>query len=227
MKPTWESDGVQLYLGDCLQIMPELAAGSVDAVVTDPPYGIGWETNYADKGMSNATRSGNYPPVIGDDHAFDPRPFLRFPTVILFGANHYSDKLPPSSGWLVWDKRDGVTPNDQSDCEMAWTNQNRAARIYRHLWMGMIKASEGEGRRVHPTQKPVQLMAWILVNRVPAGCAVLDPFMGSGTTGVACVQTGRKFIGVEIDEGYFNIAKKRISEAQLQIRMPLEVAHGD
>lgn len=213
---------IDLRLGDCLEVMKTLPAGSVDAVVTDPPYGIAWETNYAEKGMSNAAQSGNYAPVIGDGQPFDPSPFLGFPVVVMFGANHFANRLPPSAGWIIWDKRDGVTPNDQSDCEMAWTNQDRAARIHRHLWMGMIKASERDSRRVHPVQKPVSLMAWILENYTSPSDTILDPFMGSGTTGVACVQTGRNFIGIEIDPGYFAIAQKRIAEAQLQMRLPLE-----
>ena len=225
MKPTWESDGLQLYLGDCLQIMPELAAGSVDAVVTDPPYGLGQRRDYSS--MSNAAVSGTYRQIRGDDVPFDPAPFLYFPTVVLFGANHYANKLPPSPAWVVWDKREGVTSNQFSDCELAWTNQTGHARLFRHLWMGMIRASEKDQPRLHPTQKPIVLMAWVVEQYTALGQAVLDPFMGSGTTGVACVQTGRKFIGIEIDPGYFDIAKKRISEAQLQTRLPFPEAPAE
>lgn len=201
-----------LYLGDCLDILPTL--GKVDAVVTDPPYGIGYSHGVWGGCLAGATRFDHHP-ITGDSEPFDPAPFLGYGQVVMFGGNHYADRLPPSPCWLVWDKRDGIGSNDQADCEMAWTNFDRPARLKRHLWNGMLKASERGEPRVHPTQKPIEVMAWC-VGLVDSGATVLDPFMGSGTTGVACARTGRDFIGIEIGPGYFEIAVKRIKAALAQ-----------
>lgn len=204
----------KLYFGDCLEIMPTLEAGSIDAVITDPPYGMGKYNKFGSRG--NLTEAQPYTPIIGDDKPFDPSPFLEFPNVVLFGANWYSSKLPDCAGWIIWDKRDGMNSNNFGDCEIAWVKNSIATRIYRHRWNGMIKDSEQNQRRVHPTQKPIALMAWILENYTNYGDTILDPFMGSGTTGVAAIQTGRNFIGIEMSKDYFAIAEKRIHEATLQ-----------
>jgi len=206
---------IELHLGDCLEIMPMLEADSVDAVITDPPYGID-----LDKDGCN-TRNKNRM-IIGDDKPFDPTPFIEYPTVILWGANNYADKLP-HGGWLAWDKRiynDMSDLANQSDGELAWTNRTKRILFYRHLWVGAIRKTEN-GKHYHPTQKPIILMKWCLKKFTQEGDTILDPFMGSGTTGVACVQTGRNFIGIEIEPKYFEIAEKRIKKAQLQMRFDL------
>jgi site-specific DNA-methyltransferase (adenine-specific) len=205
---------VELYCGDCLEYMRGMEAGSVDAVITDPPYGRGVLDRFGSRG--HATHAMPYMPIFGDDKPFDPKPFLDFPTVIMFGANWYSDKLPAAAGWIIWDKKDGGESDNFGDCEMAWVKNAVATRLIHHLWRGMIKASEKDQRRVHPTQKPVAVMAWIIENYTNPGDTIFDPFMGSGTTGVACMQLGRNFIGCEIAPGYFEIAKKRIAQAELQ-----------
>jgi site-specific DNA-methyltransferase (adenine-specific)/modification methylase len=215
------SDGVTLYLGDCLDILPAL--DGVDAVVSDPPYGIGYVHGDGGGKLARSTQF-NRVEVIGDDKPFDPAPFLSFPRVVLFGANHFADRLPPSPNWLVWDKRDGVCSNDQADCEMVWTNLKGPARLTRHLWNGMLKASEKGISRVHPTQKPVAVMEWVLALTTERDNLVLDPFMGSGTTGVACVLSGRKFVGVELVPQYFDIACKRIADELKRPRLDLTPA---
>ena len=164
--------------------------------------------------MARSTQFDHHP-IAGDDKPFNPAPGLDFNTVVLFGANHFADKLPPSPFWLVWDKRDGVCSNDQADCEFAWVKGSGNARVIRHLWNGMLKASERGDIRVHPTQKPVAVMEWALKTSGATG-TILDPFMGSGTTGVACVKLRRRFIGIEIEEKYFQIACKRIEDAYRQ-----------
>lgn len=133
--------------------------------------------------------------------------------VVLFGANHFSDKLPAASKWLVWDKRKGFTRNDFADCEMAWTNKGGVARLINHYWNGMMRDSEKGVPRVHPTQKPIAVMGWALQETTTEGQTVLDPYMGSGSTGVACAQLGRKFVGIEVDVGHFEAAVRRIDEA--------------
>lgn len=155
--------------------------------------------------------------IHGDDRPFDPSHLLEIaPSVLLWGANHFADRLPASSKWLVWDKRRGFTRNDFADCEIAWTNGRGPARLINHYWNGMMRDSEKGVPRVHPTQKPIVVMEWALGEVSSPGQLILDPYMGSGTTGVACIRTGRSFIGIEIDEGYFDIACKRIREAYAQ-----------
>jgi site-specific DNA-methyltransferase (adenine-specific)/modification methylase len=208
-------DDVTLYNADCLDIMRSLPP--VDAVVTDPPYGIAHPCNFRQRGRSNLAVCNDFPDVVGDNVPFDPAPILALdvPTV-LWGANHYANKLPPSGGWLVWDK-ERPDDLDQATCELAWTNCIKGVRRFRYLWNGMMKAGEW-GESYHPTQKPVALMKWVMTLRwMPeSGATVLDPYMGAGSTGVACVRTGRRFIGIEIDPTYFRIAERRIAEAQLQ-----------
>jgi len=218
MSEIWSTEGITLYHGDCLEILPTLEAGSIDAVVTDPPYGMDAQTDYRNRKRTALAECNNFMPIIGDSEPFDPSPWLAFPIVALFGANWYANRLPISGAWIVWDKLDGLKSdrqvgfNDNSDCEFIWTNKGIAARILRHRWMGCMKASEHRQRRIHPTQKPVALMVDIVGYLTIPTATVLDPFMGSGTTGVACVQMGRNFIGIEIDHGYFDIAKARIEK---------------
>jgi site-specific DNA-methyltransferase (adenine-specific) len=204
------ADGVRLILGDCHTIAPMLS--DITAIISDPPYGISYSHGVGGGKLARSTQFDHHP-VIGDNKPFDPSLWLSYPTVALFGANHFADRLPASSNWLIWDKRDGVCSNDQADCEMAWTNLSGPARLTRHLWNGMLKASEKGERRVHPTQKPIAVMEWVISNVANPDDVILDPFMGSGTTGVAAVKLKRKFVGIEIDQKYFDIACKRIQAA--------------
>lgn len=208
-----------LYLGDCLTVLPELQA---DAVITDPPYGCGL-LGKAGRIGSHTSRSGIkgriYDPVIGDDQPFDPSHLLSFPTVIMFGGNWFCNSLPASSCWLVWDKRCGTASNNMADVELAWTNIGGPSRIIHHRWMGMIRDSEkGINDREHPTQKPVEVMKWC-IEQAGKPTVILDPYMGSGTTGVAAMQVGAKFIGIEVHAPYFDIACERIENAQRQERL--------
>jgi DNA modification methylase len=201
-----------LYLGDCRDILPTL--GKVDAVVTDPPYGIG------EARSGNASRSKLAPSRDYGDAGWDDAPpsaelieaVVRSGRhAILFGGNYFH--LPPTSCWLVWDKENGA--NDFADCELAWTNLQKAVRRIRFMWHGMLRAN-GETRGDHPTQKPIGVMKWA-IGHLPQPCAtIIDPFMGSGTTGVAAVQMQRDFIGIERDPAYFEIACRRIEDAQRQ-----------
>jgi len=204
----------RLILGDCRDVLPTL--GKVDAVVTDPPYGIGesagkaktrtrkgnqkWVKDYGDDSWDNAP--------ISDDLITEIRALSRWQ--IIFGGNYYA--LPATKCWLVWDKLNGDT--DFADCELAWTNLQKAVRRIRFLWNGW-NLGGGEQRGDHPTQKPIGVMKWC-IGHLPHGETILDPFMGSGTTGVAAVQMGRDFIGIEREPKYFDIACKRIEDAQRQ-----------
>ena len=201
-----------LYHGDCLEILPTL--GDVDAVVTDPPYGIG-EAAGKNKSRSKAAVARDYgnaewdnsPCVAGVELAIGLSRWQ-----VLFGGNYYL--LPPTNCWLIWDK---LNSGDFADCEMAWTNMKKAVRIIRHRWNGMIR--EGNEKRFHPTQKPLAVMQWCIGHLPDGTSTILDPFMGSGTTGCAAVQLGRKFIGIEIERKYFDIACERIAAAQTQGRL--------
>jgi len=209
-----EIGDARLACGDCLDLLPTL--GPVDAVVTDPPYGMNFENH--DMGKSE----------IFSDIDWDKRPIWHTLSAlrhisrhqIVWGGNYLSDILPQAAKWLVWDKQTaGVT--SFADCELAWTNLDGCTRLFTFLWSGnYMKVKQ---QRFHPTQKPVQLMNWCLQQLpVDEGGAILDPFMGSGTTGVACAKLGRKFIGIEIGDRYFDIACKRIEEAYRQPDMFIE-----
>lgn len=201
------AEGVTLYLGDSREILPRL--GKLDAIVTDPPYGIS-EAAGKNKSRSVLAISKDY----GDltwDNAPPPawliamlRDISRWQ--IIFGGNYFN--LPPSSCWLVWDKKNGN--NDFADCELAWTNLPKAVRRIEWLWHGMMR--KGSDVREHPTQKPLGVIAWAL-DQLPSDVhLVCDPFMGSGTTGVAAIQKGLRFVGIEREEPYFNAACKRLEE---------------
>lgn len=199
-----------LYLGDCRDILPTLP--KVDAVITDPPYGLGdkWKGG-GGKGKS----SWAFNPAEAmewDGETVDA--VLTLPTlapeVVIWGGNYYA--LPPSRCWLLWDKKQ----NDQwttGQAEMAWTNLDRPVRVFR--FAQCEQASEGE--KIHPTQKPLALMTWCL--KWVSGQTILDPFMGSATTGVTCLKAGRKFIGIERDQRYFDLSCERIEDAQRQERL--------
>jgi len=205
-----------LYHGDCLEILPALP--KVDAVVTDPPYGIAHPCNFAKRGRAKLATCNDYPDVHDDNKPFDPAPWLAMglPTAF-WGGNYFADKLPSCSGWLVWDK-ERPDELDQATCELAWTNFVKGVRRFRYLWHGMMRSGE-KGENYHPTQKPVALQEWLLTLRWTPRGTILDPYMGSGTTGVACANLGRKFIGIEIDERYFQIACERIDAAYAQGRL--------
>ena len=207
------ANGVTLYLGDCRDVLPTL--GRVDAVVTDPPYGIG-----EDGGRCRSRKLTKYPRVL-DKGGWDSAPPESgvFDAMrgcsndqIIWGGNYFSDKLPPSKGWLYWQKLMG---GDFADGELAWTSRDRSLREFTFSPKGGDITSKFARTTEHPTQKPVELMRWC-IGLLPDARTILDPFMGSGTTGVAAVKLGRKFIGIEIHEPYFDIACRRISEALKQ-----------
>lgn len=197
----------RLILGDCLEVMPLL--GKVDAVVTDPPYGIGIDGQAKRIKGKKSDRKGYE--FKGWD-AERPESALRFIAKIncpkiIWGGNYFADLLPAGEKWLSWDKGQRI---DQSDCELAYTNMTGALRVFTLNRVALM--TDGA---VHPTQKPVALMKWCL-GFLPNAQTILDPFMGSGTTLVACAKLGRKGIGIELDPEYFEIACKRVEEAYRQ-----------
>jgi site-specific DNA-methyltransferase (adenine-specific)/modification methylase len=193
----------------------------VDVVVTDPPYGIGADRNLRANKQHGAALAPSRDYGIGDWDASPPDEQTLALTIaagkhaILWGGNFFA--LPPSSCWLVWDKENGN--NGYADCELAWTNLDAAVRRFRWRWAGMLQENMTDKEpREHPTQKPVALMAWC-ITQAGTPRTVLDGFMGSGTTGVAAVRMGCTFTGIERDQRYFDIACRRIEDAQRQSQL--------
>ena len=206
-----------LYLGDCRDILPTL--GKVDAVVTDPPYGIGEHGGKRRFGPASEKRGfashKDYEELFWDSSSPDAEMFAAImaaaPKRVIWGANHFISKMPQDTpGWLVWHKK-GSDKSDFADCELAWSNVTGAVRYFRHDWVGFGAINSGI-KREHPTQKPLPLMEWCL-RFLPDAQTILDPFMGSGTTGVAAIKAGKAFIGIEREPTYFQIAARRIAEA--------------
>lgn len=193
-----------LYLGRCEDVLPTL--DRQDMCLTDPPYGIG-----QDGGQFRDRKGGGHrvlPKKDWDQKRPDATSFSALldsaQDVVIWGGNYFADILPASRGWLYWDKRMG---GDFSDGELAWTNADRVLRAFSFC-------NKGSGKK-HPTQKPVELMLWCL-SMVPDARRIIDPYMGSGTTGVACARYGNSFVGIERDPEYFDIACRRIEDAQRQ-----------
>lgn len=199
----------RLLLGDCLDILPTL--GKVDAVITDPPYGMKWDGRVVAGGHSPGLKSKHFGETIfGDDKPFDPSPFLSFPKVLMWGCNHYAQRLPLGTT-LIWIKRfDPAFGSFLSDAEIAWMKGGHGVYCRRDTSLKATAKSQN-----HPTEKPVGIMRWC-IEKCGSPNAILDPFMGSGTTGVAAIQLGRKFIGIEREPKYFDIACKRIEQAVAQ-----------
>jgi DNA modification methylase len=223
------SDSVEIWHADCRDVLPV----ECDAVVTDPPYGIAKARHRTNTGgkmsaggaapkrmFCNEFDEWDSETLSADDVALVLR---SAPIAVVWGGNYMADKLPPSMGWLFWDKlNDGKT---FSHGELAWTTRNGALRVKRHRWDGMLRDGDNADI-VHPTQKPIEIMAWCMAEtRIAEGATVLDPYMGSGTTGIACIRTGRKFIGIEIDAGHFATARARLENELRQGLLPL--THND
>jgi len=189
-----------LHNGDCYEYLKSLLA--VDAIVTDPPYGINANKMTLGSGKKQFQRGDEW-----DIERPDIKPFLSVcKYVCVWGGNYFTDVLPPTNRWLIWHKKnDGLS---FSEAELAWTNYSKNVRVYHRHWSGEQKE--------HPTQKPIHVMSWVLQQLPQEVKVVFDPFMGSGTTGVACMQMGLDFIGCEINPDYYAIAERRISEAASQ-----------
>ena len=216
----------QIIQGDCLEIMRDIPDKSVDLVLTDPPYGIG-EANGKNRTRGLLATPKDYGKSSWDDSIPAKEYFSEMMRVgknqIIFGGNYFVEHLYNSPCWIVWDKDNGDT--DFADCELAWTSFKSAVRKYRFRWNGMLQENTREKEyRFHPTQKPVSLFEWILDNYSKPGMTILDPFLGSGTTAVACINTNRFFIGIEQEPQYVEIARKRVEQAQAQGNIFAETA---
>ncbi len=214
MKPYFQRDGITIYHGDCREVLPSLPPA--DLLLTDPPYGIG-EARGRNKSRGLLATSKDYGDASWDD-APPPRWLLdqaidKARHAIVFGGNFFV--LPPSSCWLVWDKDNGAT--DFADCELAWTNLLKAVRRIKYRWQGMLQEHMGEDKeiRVHPTQKPLAVMAWAIAQAPEVCKSILDPWAGSGTTLIAARDAGCNANGIEIGEAYCEVAARRLEQGIL------------
>ena len=202
------------YNMDCMEYMRTLPDKAFDLAVVDPPYGIG-ESGEKNNTRSKLAVSKEYKPFFGKDiKPPDKDYFLELYRVsknqIIWGANHFADKLcnPSSSCWIVWDKENGE--NDFADCELAYTSFNSAVRIFRFRWQGMLQGNmANKEQRIHPTQKPVALYAWIFSRYAKPGDKILDTHLGSGSSRIAAYDAGLDFVGCEIDQDYFEAQEER------------------
>jgi DNA modification methylase len=199
---------------DVLAVEKLMAGGKADMVFTDPPYGVSVVKNGKVGADFGVAKKGHYAEVIGDDttqtahDAIAICQSLQIPVQIYWGGNYYADKLPPTSCWLIWDKRgDSGIVNTFADCELAWTNMTGPARIHKQLWNGMIREGEKD-KRVHPTQKPVALAEWA-IEQYLKGSTVLDLFLGSGSTLIACEKLCKTCYGMEMSPAYCDVIIKR------------------
>jgi site-specific DNA-methyltransferase (adenine-specific) len=210
----------RIYNMDCLEGMRQIEDKSIDLVITDPPYGIG-ENNK--QNMARGTSSPKWKRAKPKDYGDFEWDAIKITTEyieevlrisknqIVFGGNYYSDIVPQSTCWIVWDKKNN---GDFADCELAWTSFPSAVRMFTYRWSGFLKEEPEE--RFHPTQKPVKLFEWIIKNYAKEGDTICDPFFGSGSCLVACIRMGHQFIGFEKEKTYFDAAQIRIKKAQEQ-----------
>lgn len=210
LKPYYQDNSVAIYHGDCRDIIPQL--GRFDLMVTDPPYGIG-EAAGKNKSRGKLAKAKDYGNDDWDNCAPDWLneliPFAQ--RSIIFGGNYF--RLPPSRGWLVWDKENGAS--DFADAELAWTNLKTAVRLKCYRWSGMLQGDmKNKEVRFHPTQKPVPVMEWavLLAHRLNPVKFIIDPFMGSGTTLVAAKNLGIHCTGIEREKKYIDVAIKRLAQ---------------
>lgn len=214
---------MKLINDDCMNIMPKYEDNYFDLAIVDPPYGI------KEDGKSNHSRgllaeTTKFTPKDWDkdspDKSYFDELFRVSKNQIIFGANHFISKIPyDSSCWVVWDKENGAT--DFADCELAWTSFKTAVRKYKFMWHGMLQGNmKNKQKRIHPTQKPIQLYSWLLENYAEPTNKILDTHLGSGSSAIACHYFGiEEFIGIEIDKEYYDMANKRIEKETRQIKL--------
>lgn len=232
MKPYFETKLGELYNGDCLEVMKEMPILDIKLILTDPPYGMKLKTDWTNAVSSKKMQkekhiySGKkYDPIIGDDVDFNPIPIMEhFKNVkkqLWFGADYYCQRIEKISqgSWLVWDKRITASVDKMygSCFELIWSKQKHKRKIYRIKWAGIFGIEKQDiKKRVHPNQKPLKLICDLLKDYSKEGDLIFDPFLGSGTTAVACERLNRRWIGVEISRRYCDIAVERLRRETAQ-----------
>ena len=212
IEPYYETDLGTLYHDDCIRVIPFI--GKVDLVLTDPPYGIN-ENNEKNLSRGGLAKPKDYGSYDWDSNKIHPVYIYLLKYIsknqIVFGGNYYGSMLGDTNCYIVWNKENAS--NHFADCELAWTSFKTAVRKIDWLWMGMIKL--GNEKRYHPTQKPTGLFVQIIEKYSGRDDIILDPFMGSGTTALACEKTNRRWIGIEKEEKYCEIIQRRL-EAEIR-----------
>lgn len=209
---------------DCMEGMRKYPDKFFDLAIVDPVYGDVTKGGYMKgQGGEHCAKRGNYHLGLWDQEKTDEEYFKELFRVsknqVVWGGNYFANYLPTSQGWIVWDKEhtEGV---DFADCELAWTSFNRATRIFRFKWSGMLQGDmKNKEHRIHPTQKPVKLYEWILAKYANKGDKILDTHTGSASSLCACEINGFDYVGFEIDPVYYEQAKKRLQAEQSQYRL--------
>ena len=211
------------YNIDCMEYMATLPDKAFDLAIVDPPYGIG-ENGSKNHTRSKLARAKNYKPFSGmDTSAPDKEYFDELIRVsenqIIWGGNHFISRIPyDSSCWIVWNKDNGNS--DFADCELAWTSFKTAVRMFTWKWQGMLQENmKNKEVRIHPTQKPVALYEWLLMNYAKEGDKILDTHLGSGSSRIAAHKLGFEFVGCELDKDYFEAQEKRFKLETMQLRL--------
>lgn len=207
LRPYYHAEGITIFHANAYRLLPFIPPDA--AIISDPPYGISHVKGTGGKGKHSRR---NIAPIHGDDRPFDPRVWLAWENVLLWGADHFACMLPEGR-WLTWDKLDGLDSYDSfSDVEVAWHSRRGATRIFRYLWKGICQAGDKAGGRDHPTQKPEPLMRWC-IEQAGSPALIVDPYMGVGTTLRAAKELGLRAIGIEIEERYCEAAARRLAQS--------------
>ena len=213
---------IDLYNIDCMEYLRICKNNEFDLAIVDPPCGIG-ESGAKNHTRGKLAKATKYKAFAGEDkEPMSEEYFQELERVsenqIIWGANHFRAKN--SSCWLVWDK---LNSGDFADAELAYTSFNTAVRVFRYMWNGMLQHDmKNKEQRIHPTQKPVKLYEWLLMNYAKKGDRILDTHLGSGSISIACHNLGFDLVGCELDVDYFKAAEKRLLLHQMQLRIPME-----
>ncbi len=214
MTPYYSDDSVAIYHGDNRDFCP---VGDF-AVVSDPPYGMDWDTSMTrfSGGTLGASRGRDWPRISGDTSPFDPAPWIKYSSCVLWGVNHFAQRVPVGT-WLVWLKKPAARYGAfLSDAEVAWMKGGHGIYAREFQWEGLNRAEE-RGAHRHPTMKPVAIMRWCIEKGAREGLTILDPYCGVGSTLVAAKSLGRQAIGIEIEERYCEIAAERCRQEVLEL----------
>lgn len=216
-----KEDKTKTFNMDCLEFMKTIPDNFYELAIVDPPYGIG-ENGDRNHSRSKLAKAKDYKSFAGEDSKSPDTDFFNelirvSKNQIIWGANHFISKIPiDSSCWIVWDKVNG--DSDFADCELAWTSFNTAVRRLKFKWAGMLQENMKDKEfRIHPTQKPVKLYEWLLMNYAKEGDKILDTHLGSGSSRIAAFNLGFDFTGIELDKDYFDDQEKRFQSHKSQL----------
>jgi site-specific DNA-methyltransferase (adenine-specific) len=212
---------INLHLGDCLEAMRDMEDNAFDLAIVDPPYGLGIAKDFHQNGERNCRGWGEYSKKEWDSSIPDAEYFSELFRVsknqIIWGGNYFTTHLPPSQGWVIWNK--GQRDFTLADGEMAWTSFDRALRIFDFARGSALSSNQKTGGMWHPTKKPVQLYTWLLSKYAQEGDRILDTHLGSGSIAIAAHNLGFDLTGYELDEEYYQAACNRLKEHQKQLRL--------